>query len=69
MTVEMGKAGSVVKEIARIEGVKSVHAVAGPYDVIAFVEAPDMLALGETIISKVQGTPGVAETLTCVVAI
>jgi len=52
--------------IKGIKGVKTVHLVTGPYDVIAYVEAPDLKSLGELIVKKIQATGSVARTLTCI---
>ena len=48
-------------------GVKMAHAVTGSYDVIAFVEAKDVAALGEFISARVHRLPGVVKTTTNVV--
>lgn len=61
-----GKAIELTNVIKGIQGVKTVHLVTGPYDVIAFVEAPDLKALGEMIVKKIQATGSVARTLTCI---
>ncbi|MFQ5647661.1 MAG: Lrp/AsnC ligand binding domain-containing protein [Candidatus Aenigmatarchaeota archaeon] len=34
----------------------------GPYDAIAYVEAPDINSLGALVVSKIQFTPGVVRT-------
>ena len=62
------KAKEVCREIVTIEGVKSAHAVTGPYDVIAQIEASDISVLGEFVVAKIQSVPGVIRTLTNVVA-
>jgi DNA-binding Lrp family transcriptional regulator len=59
----------VVKSLSKIKGVKLACAVAGPYDVIAFVEASDINALNNTILAKVQSLPGVLRTTTNIIAI
>jgi len=61
-----GKAIELVNIAKGIKGVKVVHLVTGPYDVIAFVEAPDLKSLGELIVKKLQATGSVARTLTCI---
>jgi DNA-binding Lrp family transcriptional regulator len=60
------KAKNALKAIAKIPGVKMAHAVTGPYDIIAFVEAPDVDALGRVVLSKIRTISGVTKTLTCV---
>ena len=49
-----------------VDGVKTVHFLAGPTDVIAFVEAADQAALGESL-GKIRGIKGVASTDTRIV--
>jgi DNA-binding Lrp family transcriptional regulator len=63
----MGRAKAAAREITRVPGVKLAHAVTGNYDVIAFVEAADLEALGTTVVSKIQAVSGVQRTTTNVV--
>jgi DNA-binding Lrp family transcriptional regulator len=58
---------NVVAKIRKIKGVKSAHIVAGPYDVIAFVEGESQEEIGELVISKIRKTQGVTNTITCFV--
>ena len=62
-----GQAGEALAHIASIPGVASAHAVTGPTDIIAFVEAQTMDALGRLVVSRMQQAPGVTRTTTCVV--
>jgi DNA-binding Lrp family transcriptional regulator len=62
---EVGQAGRVAPEVAEIEGTDSAVPVAGPYDVIAIVEAASIDALGKIVVSRIQGAKGVTRTLTC----
>ncbi len=62
-----GKAIELTNLIKEMKGIKTVHLVTGPYDVIAFVEAPDLKSLGELIVKKIQATGFVARTLTCII--
>jgi len=61
-----GKGIDLMNIIKNVIGVKTVHLVTGPYDVIAFVEADDLKSLGEVIVKKIQSTGLVARTLTCI---
>ncbi len=61
-----GKALELVNNIRGLAGIKTVHLVTGPYDVIAFVEAADLKSLGDVIVKKIQATGFVARTLTCI---
>ena len=60
------KATTVAQAVGKITGVTSVHAVTGPYDVIAQIEAQDMKSLGNIVLTKVRAIGGVQKTLTCV---
>jgi len=62
-----GAARDVEKEAMKIKGVKQANATTGPYDVIALIEAPDMNILGDVIVTKLQGLPGVLRTQTNVI--
>ena len=62
-----GAARDVAKEAAKIQGVKRANSTTGPYDVIVLVEAPDINILGDFIVTKLQGLPGVLRTQTNVV--
>jgi DNA-binding Lrp family transcriptional regulator len=52
---EVGKAGQVAQEIGGIDGVQRAEVVAGPYDVIARVQAPGMDELGRLVVARIQG--------------
>ncbi len=54
------------KSVHAVPNVKTVHLLAGPTDMIAFVEATDQAALMETL-GKIRGTKGVASTDTRIV--
>lgn len=62
-----GQAGEALAYILSTPGVTTAHAVTGPTDIIAFVEADSMDALGRLIVSRMQQAPGVTRTTTCVV--
>lgn len=62
-----GQAAEALAHILATPGVSSAHVVTGPTDIIAFVEAASMDALGRLIVSRIQQAPGVTRTTTCVV--
>ena len=64
---EAGQTGRVAREVAEIEGTGSTVPLAGPYDVIAIVEAASIDTLGKMVVSRIQGVKGVTRTLTCTV--
>lgn len=60
------KTKNVLGKLSKVKGVKSFHAVTGPYDVIAVIEAEDIKAIGEVVLSKIRTIDGVVKTITCV---
>ncbi len=62
---DSGKAADVANGIRAIGGVTSTEAVTGPYDVIVFVEAEDVDALGQLVVTAIQPVEGIVRTLTC----
>ena len=62
-----GKTKTATKAISKIKGVKMAHAVTGPFDVIAFVEVPDLVTLSDLILAKIQNIEGVQKTQTAIV--
>ena len=65
--VSPNKVKDVVQEIQEISGVKQVHPVTGPYDVIVFIEAADMKELGKVVLAEIHSLEGVIDTTTCLV--
>lgn len=63
--VAVGKTREVVTTLQKVEGVKSVEAVTGPYDVIAVVERPDVNAVGDLVTKNIHSVGGIARTVTC----
>ena len=58
---------SAFKTMTRIEGVKSVYAVTGSHDIIAYIEAGSVEELSGMVISKIRGVDGVTKTVTSIV--
>jgi|MudIll2142460700_1097286.scaffolds.fasta_scaffold1352705_2 DNA-binding Lrp family transcriptional regulator len=65
--VMVGKNEEILKAISGMEGVKSIHAVTGPHDLIALVEGEDLKSMGDIVLSRIRGVKGVIKTLTCMV--
>ena len=59
-----GRLKEVLAKVKRVGGVRHAHIVTGSYDIIALVEAQDLRALTEAILSKIQAIPGVYKTTT-----
>lgn len=62
---EMAMSATVAARLAEIDGVTAADEVTGPYDVIATVEAPDVVVLGRDVLAKVQAVEGITRTITC----
>jgi len=62
---EVGQAATVAAALRDVPGVSEAVCVAGPYDVIARVEARNIDELGRLVVSRVQALGGVARTMTC----
>ncbi len=63
-----GKARDVAQKLRQVPGVSLAHAVTGPHDIIAVAEAPDVTALGELVVQRIQSVTGVNRSLTSIVA-
>lgn len=62
-----GTTKTATEAISKIKGVRTAHAVTGPFDVIAYVEVPDLPALSDLILAKIQNIEGVQKTQTAIV--
>ena len=65
---QVGKARDVATTLQALSGVPSVDIITGEFDIIALVEAPDMVAMADLVTGQVQSIPGVTRTITCVAA-
>jgi len=64
---EVGKVAHVAQALSELDGVQLADDLAGPYDVIARVQAPGLDQLGKLVASRIQVVDGVTRTLTCTV--
>ena len=64
---ELGKVAHVAQAITKLDGVELAEDLAGPYDVIANVQAPGLDELGRLVVSHIQVLDGVSRTVTCMV--
>ena len=61
----VGKTKEVVATLGRLEGVKSVDTVTGPYDIIVIIEAENLNEVGELVTGKIHPVAGISRTVTC----
>ncbi|MFA9425529.1 Lrp/AsnC family transcriptional regulator [Natronorubrum sp. A-ect3] len=59
-----GKSEGLLEAIRDLEPVTDAHIVAGSYDVIAEVDAPEVYDVLETVSSRMQALEGVSDTKT-----
>jgi DNA-binding Lrp family transcriptional regulator len=62
-----GRAVMVAAALRDLPGVSETGTVAGPNDVIARAQAPDIDELGKLVATRVRALDGVTRTLTCTV--
>ncbi len=62
ITAAIGQVRQVSKELEGLRGVKSVHVVTGPYDIIVFVEAKDLATLTNTVVEGIHKIKSVVDT-------
>ena len=63
--IRTGEVKQVVKQLRKVETVKSAEMTFGPYDAIAVVENGDISELGTLLATVIQPIPGIEQTLTC----
>lgn len=63
----VGKNKEVVTLLSKLEGVKSVDTVTGPYDIIAVAEGENLNDIGDLITGKIHPIAGITRTVTCLV--
>jgi DNA-binding Lrp family transcriptional regulator len=64
---EVGKVAHVAHTISSLDGVQVAEDLAGPYDVIAKVQASGLDELGKLVVFGIQVQDGVTRTVTCTV--
>jgi DNA-binding Lrp family transcriptional regulator len=64
---QVGKVAHVAQAMRDLDGVQVAEDLAGPYDVIARVQASGLDELGRLIVFRMQVLEGVTRTLTCMV--
>jgi len=63
---QVGKSREVATALRALSEVPTVDIITGAYDIIALVEASDMLVVANVVTSNIQMIPGVSRTITCV---
>ncbi len=61
----VGKTNDVATRLRKLEPMKSVDTVTGPFDIIAVAEADDLPSIGNLISDGMHQVPGIVKTVTC----
>ena len=64
---QVGKVAHVAQALSDLDGVELAEDLAGPYDVIATIQAPGLDQLGRLVVFSIHVVDGVTRTLTCTV--
>ena len=65
VTTSVGQTKAAYNKLKKLEGVKSVDVVMGPYDIIVTVEGDSIDSLGKLITQHLHKVEGIERTLTC----
>ncbi len=60
-----GVSEDVLMRLQKMGFVAEVHAVSGPYDMIAIVDGATFNEIGKSVLEKIQPVPGIQQTITC----
>jgi len=60
-----GASRDVLAKLKKMDFVAEVHAVSGPYDMIAIVDGATFNEIGVSVVEKIQPVPGIIKTITC----
>ena len=60
-----GASQKVLATLRKMSFVAEVHAVSGPFDMIAVVDGATFNEIGRFVLEQVQTVPGIQKTLTC----
>lgn len=67
ISTEPGTTSEVFEKVEDLKGVKSVEAVAGPYDIVARIEVDSLEKLTGTVFGKIRSVKDVTNTTTLIV--
>ena len=66
INAKLGLTEATIRELTKLKGVKSADRVAGPYDVVAYIEVPELSDL-TNFIKKVPHDIEIQQTTTLIV--
>lgn len=65
INTHIGEIKQVIKELRKLEGIRTAEMTFGPFDIVAVVEQEDLARFGSLLANSIQPIPGVEKTLTC----
>ena len=65
ITTSVGQTKQVLTALKKLDGIKSVEAVMGPYDIIAIIEGETVDTVGKLITEQLHKINGIERTTTC----
>lgn len=65
INIAVGASQRVLSALRGMDFVVEVHAVSGPYDIIAIVDGATFNEIGRFVIERIQPVPGIQKTITC----
>ncbi len=61
----VGRTREVATALEKLEGVRSVDLVTGPYDIIAVIEGDTLNKIGDIVTQIIHPIGGISRTVTC----
>lgn len=65
INTQIGQTEKVVEYLKKIEEVKRLDVIMGPYDIIVEIEVPNYEAISKLLLEKFQSIPAINHTMTC----
>ncbi|MFN4197349.1 MAG: Lrp/AsnC family transcriptional regulator [Caldimicrobium sp.] len=65
INTQIGQTEKVVEALKKIEEVKRLDVIMGPYDIIVEIEVPNYEAISKVLLEKFQSIPAINHTMTC----
>jgi DNA-binding Lrp family transcriptional regulator len=65
METAIGKTAEVLGSLRRLDGIKTLDTVTGPYDIIVEIEKDDLNALRKLIATRIHPMEGVRRVVSC----
>ncbi|MFN3504680.1 MAG: Lrp/AsnC family transcriptional regulator [Caldimicrobium sp.] len=65
INTQIGQTEKVVEHLRKIEEVKRLDVIMGPYDIIVEIEVPNYEAISKLLLEKFQSIPAINHTMTC----